>query len=77
VRSYECPKSRESKPGQFWDFTLGVPGQEPFECGCDGVTQRILYGEGGGFPRARAVVSQVSPGLPVACSNIGSVPNVR
>jgi hypothetical protein len=24
-------------------------------------------GEGGGFPRVRAVVSLVSPGLPVAC----------
>jgi hypothetical protein len=29
---------------------------------------RIYYmGEGGGFPRVRAVVSQVSPELPVAC----------
>jgi hypothetical protein len=30
---------------------------------------RIIYymGEGGGFPRVRAVVSQVSPELPVAC----------
>jgi hypothetical protein len=27
ARSYECPKSRESKPGQFWDSTLGVSGQ--------------------------------------------------
>jgi hypothetical protein len=27
ARSYECPKSRESKPGQFRDSTLGVPGQ--------------------------------------------------
>jgi hypothetical protein len=25
TRSYECPKSRESKPGQFQDSTLGVP----------------------------------------------------
>ncbi len=24
-RSYERPKSRESKSGQFWDSTLGVP----------------------------------------------------
>jgi len=24
-------------------------------------------GEGGGFPRVRAMVSQVSPGLPVVC----------
>ncbi len=24
--------------------------KKPFECGCRGVTQKILYGEGGGFP---------------------------
>jgi hypothetical protein len=30
--------------------------------------RRVYYmGEGGGFPRVRAVVSQVSPELPVAC----------
>ncbi len=34
-------------------------------------------GEGGGFLRVRAVVSQVSPGLLVACSNIESVPNAN
>jgi hypothetical protein len=34
-------------------------------------------GEGGGFPRVRAVVNQVSPGLPVACSNTESVQNVN
>ncbi len=27
VRSYERPKSQESKPGQFRNFTLGVPGK--------------------------------------------------
>jgi hypothetical protein len=27
ARSYERPKSRESKPGQFRDSTLGVPGK--------------------------------------------------
>jgi hypothetical protein len=27
ARSYEVPKSRESKPGQFRDSTLGVPGK--------------------------------------------------
>jgi hypothetical protein len=29
-------------------------------------------GEGGGFPRVRAVVSHVSPGLPVACPSTKS-----
>jgi len=32
-------------------------------------------GEGGGFPRVRAVVNQVSPRLPVACPNAKSVQN--
>ncbi len=39
----------------------------PFRCKCDGEMQRILYGEGGGFPRVQAVVSQVSLELLVAC----------
>jgi hypothetical protein len=35
----------------------------------------IIYymGEGGGFPRVRAVVNQVSPVLPVACPNTKGV----
>jgi hypothetical protein len=32
-------------------------------------------GEGGGFPRVRAVVSQVSPSLLVACPNTKRVQN--
>jgi hypothetical protein len=32
-------------------------------------------GEVGGFPRVRAVVSQVSPRLPVACPNTKKVQN--
>jgi hypothetical protein len=41
------------------------------------VEQRRKYhmGEGGGFPRARAVVSQMSPRLLVACPNIKRVQN--
>jgi len=31
-------------------------------------------GEGGGFPQVRAVVSQVSPELPVACPTTKGVP---
>jgi hypothetical protein len=30
-------------------------------------------GEGGGFPQIRAVVNQVSPGLPMACPNTKGV----
>jgi hypothetical protein len=33
-------------------------------------------GEGGGFPRVRAVVSLVSPELPVTCPNIKGVPKL-
>ncbi len=41
--------------------------KKPFGCGCRGKAQNILYGEGGGFPRVRAVVNLVSPVLPLAC----------
>jgi hypothetical protein len=41
------------------------------------VEQRREYymGEGGGFPLIRAVVSQVSPRLPMACPNTKRVQN--
>jgi hypothetical protein len=45
-----------------------------FECRCRGQMQRILYGEGGGFPRVQAVVSHVSPGSPMTCPSIESAP---
>jgi len=32
--------------------------------------REYYMGEGGGFPRVRAVVSLMSPELPVACPNI-------
>jgi hypothetical protein len=36
---------------------------------------RVYYmGEGGGFPRVRAVVSHVSPKLPVACTSTKGTP---
>jgi hypothetical protein len=37
--------------------------------------REYYMGEGGGFPRVRAVVNQVSPRLPVACPNTKSVHN--
>jgi hypothetical protein len=37
--------------------------------------KKYYMGEGGGFPRVRAVVSQVSPRLPMACPNTESVQN--
>jgi len=49
--------------------------KEPFGCKCDGELQRILYGEGGGFPQVWVVVSQVSPRSPVGCPKTKSVQN--
>ncbi len=51
---------------QFRDSSLGVLRQKAIRCRCRGVTQRILYGEGGGFLQVQVVVNLVSLGLPVA-----------
>jgi len=37
--------------------------------------RKYYMGEGGGFPRVQAVVSQVSPRSPVACPNTESMQN--
>jgi hypothetical protein len=47
----------------------------PFRCGLGGELHRYYKGEGGGFPRVRAVVSQVSPRLPMARPNTKRVQN--
>jgi len=63
--SYELPKSRESKSGQFRDSSLGVPGQKAIQMWGAAEQRREYYmGEGGGFPWVQAVVSQVSPCCP-------------
>jgi hypothetical protein len=36
--------------------------------------KKYYMGEGGGFPRVQAVVSQVSPRLPVACLSTKGAP---
>jgi len=36
--------------------------------------KEYYMGEGGGFPRVRAVVSFMSPGLPVTCPSTKGVP---
>jgi len=46
-----------------------------FGCSFRRELQRILYGEGGGFPRVPVVVSQMSPRSPVACPNTERVHN--
>jgi hypothetical protein len=59
-------------PGSLNRESFGTPPWEsrdkkPFGCKCRRETQRIIYGEGGGFPQVQVVVSLVNPKLPVAC----------
>jgi hypothetical protein len=67
-------------PGVQTGITLGLhfgsPGTNN-HLGVGAVEQRREYymGEGGGFPRVRAVVSPVSPRSPVACPNTKRVEN--
>jgi hypothetical protein len=47
---------------------LGSPGTKSHsDVGATGRHREYYMGEGGGFPRVQAVVSLVSPKLPVAC----------
>jgi hypothetical protein len=48
--------------------------KKPFGCRCHRKKQRILYGEGDGFPQVRAMVSLMSLGLPVACPSTKGAP---
>jgi hypothetical protein len=66
-------KSRESKPRQFRDSTLGVPRQKPFGCGCDGVTQIILYGGRWWLPPSPGHGESSESVLPVVYPNTKSV----
>jgi hypothetical protein len=67
-------------PGSLNRDSFGTPlwesqEKEPFGCKCGRELQRTLYGGSGGFPQVQAVVSQMSPRLPVACPNTESVQN--
>jgi len=58
ARSYDCPKSRDSNPGLQPRFQLGSPGKKSHLDVALAESCRVYYmGEGGGFPRVRAVVS--------------------
>jgi hypothetical protein len=46
------------------------------DVGAAGRHGKYYMGEGGGFPQVRAVVSFVSPELPVARPNIKGVPEI-
>ncbi len=68
--SYELPKFRESKLRHFWDSSLGNPGTKSHsDVGAAERHREYYMGEGGGFPQVQAVVSLVSPELPMACFN--------
>jgi hypothetical protein len=55
---------------------LGSPGKKCHRNVASAESCKEYYkGEGGGFPRVWAVVSQVSPRLPVACPNTKRVQN--
>jgi hypothetical protein len=71
ARSYELPKSRESKPGQFRDCsetpTWESRDKQPFGCGPHGVAHSILYGGRWWLPlspgRGESSESRVARGL--------------
>jgi hypothetical protein len=62
VRSYGCPKSRDSNPGQFRDSTLGVPGQKAIRMPPPrSNTEYTIGSKVVAYSRVRAVVSLVCP----------------
>ncbi len=70
------PKVPRVQTGTVSGLHFGSPGTKSHS-GVGAAEQHIEYymGEGGGFLRVRAVVSQVSPRLPVACPNTKRVQN--
>jgi hypothetical protein len=80
-RSEQRIMNSENPESPNWDSFGTLPWEsrdkKPFECGCRGITQRILYGESGGFPRVQAMVSLVNLKLPVACPSTKGTPEVE
>jgi hypothetical protein len=70
------PKVLGVQPGTVSGLLLESPGKK---CHSDvapaGSCREYYMGEGGGFPRVRAVESQVNPRSPVACPNTKRVQN--
>jgi hypothetical protein len=62
VISFQSPRS--SNRDNFGTPPWESRDKKSFECTSRGQMQRILYGEGGGFPRFRVVMSQVNPCCP-------------
>jgi hypothetical protein len=64
------PKVLGVQTGTISGLPFGSPGKKSHLDASAAESYREYYtGEGGGFPRVRAVVSQVSPRLPMACPN--------
>jgi hypothetical protein len=72
--SFQSPESpnRDSFGTPPWDSGT----KSHSDAGAAGKCKEYYMGEGGGFPRVRAVVSQVSPRLPVACPNTKMIQKV-
>jgi hypothetical protein len=70
------PKVSGVQPRIVSELLLGSPGKK---CHSDVTSaescKKYYMGEGGGFPRVRAMVSQVSPRSPVACPNTKRMQN--
>jgi hypothetical protein len=69
------PKVLRVQTGTVSGLLLERPGKKCYSDVASAESYREYYmGEGGGFPRVWAVVSQVSPVLPVACPSTKGVP---
>ncbi len=70
------PKVSGVQTGTVSGLLLGNPRKKCHSNVASAESCREYYkGEGGGFPRVRAVVSQVSPRLPMTCPNTKRVQN--
>jgi hypothetical protein len=70
-----CPQSCGSPNSWNSGLSLGSPGTKSHLDVAPMENCRVYYvGEGGGFPQVRAMMSLVSPKLPVVCLNIKGAP---
>jgi hypothetical protein len=75
-RELWVPKVSGVQTGIVSGLLLGSPGNKShLDAGAVEQCREYYMGEGGGFPRVWAVVSQVSPTSPVACPNTKRVQN--
>jgi hypothetical protein len=71
-------QSPRVQTGTVLGLLLGSPGKKCHsDVGVTGKCREYYMGEGGGFPRVRAVVSQMSPRSHVACPSTESAPKCQ